>query len=166
MSPVLPPQGTFVSLVTVCTAAKHCARVFIKLSAVIHSCLPPEVTHHSKPIGTRGTGGLNCSFQDMLPCVGPLRISFATERSNYSAQRCPSRVPWALPLLNCQEADCCLCGHRQCVHCRTAALGVGRHSRRGNPPRRDLRCQTRKQAHSQPSMVCGAKGRSRSRRMG
>lgn len=49
------------------TTAQHWRGVFIKLSTVIHRCLPTEVTYNSTPISTLGTGSLNCSFQDMLP---------------------------------------------------------------------------------------------------
>ena len=84
----VPPQWALVSLFTVCTIAKHCASIFIKLSAVIHRCLPPEVAHNSKSIGTWEAGSLNCPLKDMLPWVGPLRISFAIVRSNYSVQLC------------------------------------------------------------------------------
>ena len=89
----LPPSVSPTSLVTAWTAAGHRTRIFIKLSSVIHGCLPPELTRNSKPISTLGTGGLNCCFQAMLPCVGPPGISFVSPRSNYSTQLCPCKGP-------------------------------------------------------------------------
>lgn len=47
---------------------------------------PPEVTYNSELISTLGTGGQNCSFWDLLPCICPLGVSFATLGSNYSAR--------------------------------------------------------------------------------
>lgn len=93
MVTLLLPSVSPSSLLTAWIAAGRGTSIFIKLSSVIHGCLPPELTHNSRPINTLGAGGLNRSFQDMLPCVGPPGIAFASPRSNYSAQLCPCKGP-------------------------------------------------------------------------
>lgn len=54
-------------------AAGRGTSIFIKLSSVIHGCLPPELTHNSRPINLPWGQAANRSFQDMLPCRWPSR---------------------------------------------------------------------------------------------